>query len=120
MRGLARERAGGSVFFTISRFRLPKEYQELLKPLINKVYSVQLGVFKNPENFVKSVGKDFEKIHHLKTEAGLTIILIGKYGTYKEAKLIERKIENTGETICKPIEFKVPTLRVPATSSPMD
>jgi hypothetical protein len=76
---------------------LPKEYQKLLNPLSAKIYSVQLGVFKNPNNFDTSLITDFGKTHYLKTETGLTTILIGEYKTYEEAKLVKNKITKQGQ-----------------------
>jgi hypothetical protein len=76
---------------------LPQKYQQLLKPLFGKIYKVQLGVFKYPENFDKSALKDFGKIDYIKTKTGLTIILIGRYKTYEEAKLVEKEIKKQGK-----------------------
>lgn len=89
--------------FTIND--LPEQRQKLLKPFANTIYKVQLGAFQNPENFDKSIIEGLGEISYLKTENGLTLILLGIYKTYSEAKICAEKIKtNGGEAMVVVIE----------------
>lgn len=84
---------------------LPEQWQKRLKPFANTIYKVQLGALQNPENFDTSTTEGLGKISYLKTETGLTLILLGTYKTYSEAKICAEKIKtNGGEAIVVAIE----------------
>lgn len=70
------------------------------KPATNKakVYKLQLGAYNNPKFFDKSTVEGLGKISYLPTGTGVTLVLLGEFKTYAEAKIVEAKVKERGGT----------------------
>lgn len=62
------------------------------------VYKVQLGAYNNPAFFDKSTVEGLGQLSYLKTGTGVTLILLGDYPTYTQAKALEAKVKARGGT----------------------
>ncbi|MFK7949631.1 MAG: carboxypeptidase regulatory-like domain-containing protein [Saprospiraceae bacterium] len=68
------------------------------KPTTALAYKVQLGAFNNPAFFDKSKVDGLGNISYMKTGTGITLVLLGDFKTYKEAKVLENKVKERGVT----------------------
>lgn len=63
-----------------------------------KVYKLQLGAYNNPKFFDKSLVEGLGEISYLPTGNGVTLVLLGEFKNYKDAKLVEEKVKERGGT----------------------
>lgn len=59
-------------------------------------YKVQLGAYNNPAFFDKSTVDGLGNLSYMKTGTGVTLILLGDFKTYAEAKALEAKVKERG------------------------
>lgn len=61
-------------------------------------YKLQLGAYNNPAFFDKSTVDGLGELSYIKTGTGITLILLGDFKTYAEAKALEAKVKANGGT----------------------
>ncbi len=65
-------------------------------PSMSLSYKVQLGAYNNPDYFDKSTVEGMGELSYIKTASGTTLILLGNFNTYKEAKDLEARVKAKG------------------------
>ncbi len=81
--------------FTIDDLSEP--WKKFLEPINTKTYHIQLGIFRNPKNFDTTSFRKFGMINYLKLDKSLTLIYLGQFKTYEEAKVIKDKLHKEGK-----------------------
>lgn len=66
------------------------------KPNFPLTYRVQLGAYNNPAYFDKSTVDGMGELSYIKTASGVTLVLLGNFKTYQEAKVMEAKVKERG------------------------
>ncbi len=77
----------------------PAQYSSLSTPAEGPAYYVRIAALSNPERFDPAPYQTLGAIEMRPLSNGMTLILLGRYGTAEEALAVQKTLRQRGETV---------------------